>query len=193
MADISSLSNLQAGDPLDWEGYVDAKEASPLPKKGQYIVRSSEKPVFGATQQGFLSAQVDPIIMGPTNEGYVVRFTRVSAKPFKRGAVTVSQAGDYLRAAGSNARPRSAQEQADAIEAAAGATLKIDGDWEAFDKETGFRVKGMDKFPLNGNGGHAEWIDVPGTEVKDDNGTIVTPTRQVRANFRVVRFVSAAS
>lgn len=191
-ADISNLSNLQGGDPLDFDIYVDAKEAPPTPPKGRYIVRVSEKPTFGATNAGFLSAQIDPTILGPSNEGYQIRYVKLSAKPFKRGAATVSQLGDFLRAAGSQARPRTPQEQADAVEQLAGATLQVDVDWEAYDKDTKWSLKGMEKFPKLPSGGHDEWTEVPdpanpGKPMLDAEGNI----RKIRARAKVDRFVAA--
>ena len=193
MADISNLQNLQGGDPLDFDIYIDAKEAPPVPPKGRYVVRATEKPTFGATQQGFLSAQIDPRIVGPTNEGYEIRYVKVSAKPFKRGAVTVSQLGDFLRAAGSTARPRTPQEQADAVEQTAGATLTIDLDWEAYHKETKWSLKGMEKFPKLPGGGFEEWVEVPdpaapGQVLKDQDGNPI----RVRARAKVERYVAAS-
>jgi hypothetical protein len=186
MADISSLTNLQAGDPIDWEGYADAKEAAPPPRKGRYVVRAPEKFAFGSTQQGYLSAQIDPIIVGPSSEGYEIRYVKVSAKPFKRGAATVSQLGDYLRAAQSTARPRSPQEQADAVEATANRTYQIDGDWEGYCKQCKYTAKGEAAFPKGADGQPQPWLPCP-NECKDDAGSPV----QLRARFRVERFVAA--
>lgn len=184
-ADISNLTNLQSAEPLDWENYADAKEAPPPPPKGRYVVRSAEKITFGATQAGFLSAQIDPTVVGPSNEGYKFNFTKVSGKPFKRGAATVSQMGDYLRAAGSPARPRTPQEQADAVEATAGATLQVDVDWEAYCKGCKYTLKGMEKFPKLPSGGHDQWVTCP--NCKDESGSPVN----LRARSKVDRFVAA--
>lgn len=183
MADISNLANLQAGEPLDWDGYKDSQEAPPPPPKGRYTVRAPEQITFSATQQGFLSAQVDPTIVGPTAEGYVIKFSRVSAKPFKRGQVTVSQLGDYLRACGITSRPTTPQEQANAVEQTAGRVYQIEGDWEAYDSETKWTLKGMENFPDDGKGGKSPWVKVPGT------GSETEPAKTIRANFRVSRYV----
>lgn len=194
-ADISNLSNLQASEPLDWDGYADAKESVPPPPKGRYIVRVAEQITLGSTTANFLSAQVDPTIIGPRSEGFQIRFTRISAKPFKRGAATVSQLGDYLRAVyGSQTpRPRTPQEQADAVVATAGRQLEIIGDWEAYDKETKWSLKGMENFPKLADGTHSPWIDVPGSEKRDEStGAIIEAARQVRANFKVDRYVPLA-
>jgi hypothetical protein len=186
-ADISNLSNLQAGEPLDHDIYVDSKEIPPPPAKGEYVVRAAEQITFGATQAGFLQAQIDPTIVGPTSAGYQLRFTKVSAKPFKRGKATVSQLGDFLRAVyGANGpRPTTPQEQADAASSCAGATFRIFGDWEAYDKETKWTLKGMENFPLLPNGERDPWVEVPNSAV--DGGE----PRKVRANFKVDRYIAA--
>lgn len=184
MADISGLQNLQAGEPLDWDQYADAREMTPPPPKGRYMVRATDKFTFSATKLGYLQAQVDPVVVGPTNEGYVIRFARVSAKPFKRRGTTVSQAGDYLRATGSQARPRTPEELAAAIELTAGAPLQVEIDWEAYDAEGPFVLKGMENFPLAENGQHMPWAPHP---TKRD--PVSGEPMMVRANVKIERFV----
>jgi hypothetical protein len=185
-ADISALAGLQAGDPLDWAGYADAKEAPPLPAKGRYVVRAPAEIKFSATQAGFLKAEIDPVIIGPSASGYALRFTSVSAKPFKRGGVNVSQAGDYLRATRPGVQPRTPQEIADEILATAGSTYQVDVDWEAYDKESNQTVlKGMERFPKDPSepSGHSPWITVEGAV--DGQGN----PRKIKAKARVTRFV----
>lgn len=192
MADISSLGDLNASEPLDMNIYKDTRERTgfQLPKKGRYSVRAPENfpsEAFGKTQAGFLSAQVDPTIVGPSNEGYRVRFTKVSAKTFKRGGVTVSQVGDYLRACGRRVNVSGApQELADAVEQTANLTYEVDGDWRVYEKGTGFVLEGMENFPSDGNGGHIPVIDSP-TQV-DENGV----PNKLRANFVISRYVPQA-
>lgn len=189
-ANIADLSNLQAGDPLDHDIYVDAKEMAPPPPKGEYIFRAADKITLGATQQNFLSAQTDPTIIGPTNEGYQVRFTKVSAKPFKRGQATVSQLGDFLRAVfgPSCPRPRTVPEQTDAATSTASRTFRATGDWEAYDKETKWTLKGMENFPKNADGTFSPSVEVPDSGNKELN----IPARKIRANFKIDRYITAS-
>ena len=154
-------------------------------------MRASEKITFGATQAGFLSAQIDPVVVGPSNEGYTFRYTKVSAKPFKRSGVTVSQMGDYLRAVGITQRPQTPQEQADAVEATAGRIYQADLDWEAYCKGCKFTLKGMENFPTDESGKPSPWAKCPNCKQTGDDGK-VTPV-SLRANVRIDRFVSAAS
>lgn len=188
MADISALGELKPVETLDLSdaNYKDAGEAAPLPKAGRYTVRAPEsfpKEAFGRTKAGALSAQVDPTIVGPSNEGYKIRFAKVSAKTFKRQGATVSQLGDYLRATGFRGRLTNEAEQVDAVTRTAGALYQVDVDWRAYNKTTGYTVEGMERFPSDGNGGHQSWITDPGA--KDDNGQPV----RLRANLTITRFV----
>ena len=191
MADISALGNLNSSEPLDFDTYVDAKEGFTLPPKGRYTVIAPETfpdEAFGATQAGFLSAQIDPTIVGPTGEGITLRFTKVSAKPFKRGTATVSQLGDYLRACGLTGRlSGDPAELASAVSATAGRVYEVDVDWRAYNKNNGYKVEGMTNFPSDGNGGHQSWCEDP----TDKDPSTGKPTR-LRANLQVKRFVPKA-
>lgn len=183
-ADISALGQLQPIEPLDLEAYVDNQEAAPLPKKGVYTVRAPESfssASFGRTKKGALSASIDPVIVGPTNEGYTLRFTKVSAQPFKRNGVTVSQMGDYLRACGKRQKIADEQQYADAIEETANQVFEVELDWSAYNKESSRRFDGMETFPSDGNGGHQPWI-----EDKDSMGNPV----RLRANAVVTRYIA---
>lgn len=191
MADISALGNLKPIDTQDLSGdtYVDARESTfQLPKKGEYVLQAPESfppAAFGATKEGNLSVQIDPTIVGPTNENFTVRFTKVSAKPFQRGGVTVSQAGDYLRACGFRGQLKSAQDVADAIEATAGAQYRAVLDWRAYNSKTGFSLEGMERFPKNADGTYQAWVNDP--TGLDENGN----PQRVRANVIIKRFIAA--
>jgi hypothetical protein len=190
MANISELGNLQPIDVVELgNGYADSKESTfQLPAKGEYVLQApSEFPdaAFGSTKAGYLSAQIDPTIVGPAHEGFTVRFTKVSAKPFKRDGVTVSQAGDYLRACGYSGKLANVQDVADAIESTAGTTYKAVLDWRAYNPRTGFSLEGMERFPKAGDGKYQSWVEDP-TE-KDENGNPV----RIRANVNIKRFVPA--
>jgi hypothetical protein len=190
MVDISALGNITSTEPLDLPQYKDAQEFR-LPKAGRYTVQApTEFPptTFGKTQAGFLSAQVDPTIVGPTNEGFQIRFVRISAKTWedKKSGVKVSQLGRYLRATGRTTPVGGdPQEQANAVEQTAGAVYQVDVDWRARNNNTGYTVEGMKNFPSDGNGGHQSWIEDP-TDV-DENGSPV----RLRANLVVTRFLAA--
>ena len=188
MADISNLGEMRPVEQLDLENYADNKEFTAIPKAGRYTVQappSFPQTSFGRTQAGAFSAQIDPVIIGPSNEGFTLRFTKVSAKTYKRGGVTVSQLGDYLRSVGFRGKLSDEQALADAIEQTANQVYQVDVDWRAYNKDTKYSLEGMERFPSDGNGGHLPWCEDP--NAKDEQGNPV----RLRANVAVVRFVPA--
>lgn len=190
MVDISQLGNLNSAEPLDLDLYTDSKEVPSLPKAGRYIVRAPEsfsETSFSATKAGFLSAQVDPTIVGPTNEGYQLRYIKVSAKPFEKSPGT-SQLGLYLKATGlSGTIPGEPQAQADAVASTANRQYQIDVDWEARNPTTGLSVKGMNNFPANGSVDTRQpWVDDEND--KDETGR----AKRVWAHLSVKRFLPLA-
>lgn len=189
MADISALG-LQASDPLDLDTYKDAGEGKPFPPKGRYTLRAPESFTFGKTAAGSLSAQIDPTIVGPDGyAGQIVRFARVSATQFERGGTPASKLGDYLRAVGRRGKlSGDPAELADAVEQTAGSVYEAELDWRLFDKATGYVLKGMEKFPTNGNGGHVPYIESPSGE-KDETGNV----KRLRANLVIRRFIPASA
>lgn len=189
MADLSHLGGLNPVEALDLENYADNKvSAFRLPEKGRYTLQAPDSfppAAFSRTKAGALSIQIDPTIVGPTNEGFTVRFTKVSAKPFQRDGKTVSQVGDYLRACGFKGTLANEQEIADAVEATAGSLYEALLDWRAYYKD-GFVLQGMTRFPKNDDGTYQSWVEHP--TAKNEDGSAV----RVRANLVVDRFVPAA-
>src|SRR6267154_804625 len=170
MADISALGGLNPVEPLDLENYADTKDFVALPKKGRYTVQApGEFPqaAFGRSNAGALTAQVDPTIMGPSNEGYRIRFIKPSAKTYKRGGVTVSQVEEDWKAY----------------------RKRTDG--------SALSLEGMENFPSDGKGGYLPYVDdtqdyvldeATGERVTDAEGNALHP--RVRANLFVSRFVA---
>jgi len=189
MADLSSLGGLQPVDLLDLNDgiYADVKESTfRLPTAGRYTLRTTEsfpQAAFGRTKAGALSIQIDPTIVGPTNENFTVRFTKVSAKQFERGGQRVSQLGDYLRAVGFKGTLRDEQAQADAVESTAGSIFEAQLDWRAYNKNTGFSLEGMSRFPKNADGTYQSYVNDP--VEKDEKGEPV----KVRANLIVSKYI----
>lgn len=190
IAEISTLGDLQPIEMLDLDNYKDASEGVVLPKAGRYTVQAPDSfptEAFGRTRADVLRVQIDPTITGPSNEGYQIRFTNISAKPFKRGGVTVSQVGDYLRACGVRGRLNSEADIIEAVKSTVNRTYEVAVDWRAYNKNTGFSVEGMANFPSDGNGGHQSWIEDP--EDKDENGK----AKRLRANLTVDRYIAASA
>ena len=201
MADISAIGNLLPVEPLELSDglYADATAGKPLPAEGTYTVRAPESfpsAAFGTTKAGYLSAQVDPTIVGPTSEGYTLRFTKVSAKTFKRGGINVSQLGDYLRATGRrNQVGGDPQAQADAVEQTVNAVYQVDTRWRAYCKDCQFQLEGMSKFPSDGNGGYSPFTTCPNCKDAEDL-TFKDEGREqrhkpIRANLSVNRYIPA--
>lgn len=186
MADLSHLGGLNAVEALDFANYADNKESTfRLPAKGRYTLRAPDSfpaAAFGVTKAGALSVQVDPTIVGPAHEGFNIRFTKVSAKPFPRDGKWVSQAGDYLRAFGYSGTLSDAQQIADAIETTAGQTFEAKLDWRVYSK-SGFTLQGMEKFPKLADGTYQSWVEDP--IEKDENGA----PKKLRANIIVDRYI----
>lgn len=194
MADLSALGQLQPIEPLTLDQYVDVKESTfRLPAKGRYQVRAPEgfpAESFSRTQKTkALSVQIDPTIVGPTNEGFTIRFTKVSATPFKRDNQTVSQLGDYLRAVGITGTLKTEQDLADAVEATANRVYEVDIDWRGYSKKDGieFKVEGMESFPQLADGTRQSWINHP--RLKDEE---TGEPLKVRANLNVTKYVPVA-
>lgn len=188
-ADISALGNLQSSEPLDLDMYKGATSGGGfrLPKKGRYTVSAPPEipaTAFGATQAGYLKAQVDPTITDGPHAGFQIRYTSVSAKPFKRSGETVSQLADYLRACGVRGRiSGDPQDLANLVESTAGRTYQVEVDWRAFDRNTGTAIEGMERFPKDETGEPVPFIE---TGEVDENGA----PKRLRANVVVTRFVT---
>ena len=200
MADLSALGELRPIEHLDLDIYKDATEGPTIPKKGLYTVQARDSfpaEAFGRSQAGALSVTVDPKIVDGPAKGYTLRFTKVSAKIFKRDNIKVSQLGDYLRACGIRGTYRDEQAQADAVDLTANRIFQVEVDWKAYNKNTKYSVEGMERFPSDGNGGHLPWIVDPNDFEVDDTGNVVTDAqgnkvgKRLRANAYVRRYVAA--
>lgn len=192
MADISALGELKQIEPLDLANYADNKEFTAIPAKGRYVVQAPPEfpsSAFSRTKAGALSAQIDPAIVGPVNEGFRLRFIKVSAKPFKRNGKTVSQATDYLRATGLNSGVLADEAAiADAIEQTANRTYEVELDWRAYNKDTQYSLEGMERFPSDGNGGYLPWTTDPNAKDPETGEPV-----RLRAQVIVTRFIPASA
>lgn len=204
IADLSALGTLQPVEPLDLVAYKDNRESTfRLPSKGRVSLRAPDSftaASFGRTNAGALSAQIDPTIASGEHEGLKLRFIKVSAKPFKRDGVTVSQLGDYLRATGFRGVLSSEQEQADAVEGTANTVFEAVIDWRAYNKTTGFSLEGMERFPKNPDGTYQPWVEDPNDfEIDADTGSVKVNSKgekvhkRCRANLIVSRYIAAGN
>ncbi len=189
---ISELGNLQASEPVDLT--EQAPKGPALPSKGRYTLRVPELDpafTFSSTQAGFLSASLDPTIVGPTNDGYQVRYVKLSAKTYREtvgedGSRTTSQIANFLAACGDKRTLSGEPEQAvEAVLEQSGKEFTAQLDWRAYNKRTGEATEGMENFPSDGQGGYLPWI-VDEADL-DEKGR----PKRIRANIYVRRFYAA--
>lgn len=172
-----------------------APQKSRFPNKGWYSLRTTDsfssesfKPNKAGTAFTF---QIDPVVVGPTNEGYQLKFNsgRISAKTYQRTdktsgkTQTVSQLSDYLKASGyTGVVPGDAQQQADLVEMQAGKTFEALLDWRAWDPSNQREIAGMENFPSDGNGGNLPYV-LSDTQTDDEGNP-----KRIWANLEIVRF-----
>lgn len=190
MSDINNLKlNTEAMEAdVDWDHYVDPSEFPPPLPEGIYTFIQG-KPTFNATNDGWLSAQMDHLVELPEEfKGRKVSFDRISNKPFDRSGVKVNMMADHLRALGITERPTSHQSYADLLESGEGKAFQAQVQWDGYcghkgtpyeipqgERETTVNgslvkpttVRGARKFPplpaVNGSGspGNAEEMPCP--------------------------------
>jgi hypothetical protein len=171
MADLSHLGGLQPVETLSSSEYpVNKEKEFRLAPKGTYTLQAPEQfpaAAFSRTKAGALQIQIDPTVVGPTNEGQVIKFQKISAKSFLRDGKNASQVGDYLVAMGWSGSLSDEQSIADAVESTAGRTYQAKLDWRGYNKRTGFTIQGMERFPKNTDGSYQPYIIDP-AEVDPD-------------------------
>lgn len=191
MASINFTLEPVDAPAIDLNDLPTRSSGSKFPKAGRYVLQTTSQ----FTDESFqpnkartaLTAQIDPTIVGPTNEGYTLRFTRISAKPYVRNGKSTSQLAEYLKACGQvGSVPADPQGQADLVEQTASATFEAQLDWEAYEKSTGRQLSGMKNFPKNDDG---EPVPYFYSEVdKDEFGQ----PKRVYANLRIKDFIAQA-
>lgn len=189
MADISTLAGLAPVEQLDLDNYaVNTRKSFQLPKRGVYTLQAPQafpEGTFGVSRAGALTAQIDPTIVGPTNEGFTLRYIKVSGKVYKRDGQNVSQIGDYLKAVGVTGVFATPQDLADAVELTAGATYQAELDWRAYGANGLVDIEGQSNFPVDPVSGERQsWVAHP-TEKNEDG----TPKR-VFANLFIRNFIA---
>ena len=153
MTDINSL-DLKEPETSYWDDYEDPKSGgsgSALLPKGEYLVQIVPGSMdFQADKQRNLVAVTTLRVLDGPEAGKEVRFQRFSVRPYpyRRG----SEAGDLLRVVRPGVTPRSNTEWEQALRGCEGMPFKAYGDWEAYDKQTGQSLKGMENFPVGSDG-----------------------------------------
>lgn len=152
-------TGLREPEQLDWDNaFKSSAYVAPPPAYDQGgnrqvyygIVKGVTK---GDPDQGYLNFLLDPIVLTKAGsyDGYTLRFTRASARPFERNGQVMkgnpNKLASFLKAAGLPARPQTNSEYEAAVKAAVGRVFPFVGDWEAYNKDTGERIKGYLNFP----------------------------------------------
>jgi hypothetical protein len=197
MANISQF-DIAPAEPLDLNDYPTigggSSTGKKFPVKGRYTLRTTDS----FTEESFapnkantaLTFALNPVIVGPTNEGYTLKFSsgRISGKVYQRKGRPASQLGDYLKAVGiTGTVPGDPQAQADLVESTAGMIFEAGLDWRAYDKSTGTEVAGMENFPSDGKGGHLPYL-LSETETEVDRNGNTVP-KKIWANVEIAFFV----
>jgi hypothetical protein len=126
----------QNGRPIVYFGIGDAAETTP-------------------TKDGFLNVLIDPIKMVRSGQydGYTLRFTRASVKPFQKNNQPIkgnpNALANFLRATGLAVKPQTNDDYRLAVKATKNRPFGFTIDWEAYNKDTGENVKGYLAFPLD--------------------------------------------
>lgn len=193
MNDIAQ-QNLTEPAQVDWANYGKSGYVAPPPaldESGKPIVYTGvavqvaqdEPDVVG--QNAYLNVKLDPIkITTPGAEGYEIRFTRASTRPYTVKQADGSQVpkkgnpnrlADYLRAAGATAKPQLNSEYLATVKQVANKPFSFTIDWEAYNKETGESIKGYNSFPIDPTTGRRKAILKAGDVVNevDSKGNII--------------------
>lgn len=192
---IANLGNLQPVD-LDLDNYAEAapKSSFRLPPAGRYTLRAPDSftsEAFSATGSGALSARVDSTIISGEHAGFLIRYQRVSAAPFKNDPNT-SWMLRFLKACGVSGRITSTQDLADAVASTAGRAYEAELEWVAQDRSSGFAVKGMRSFPQLSDGTYQSWVAHP-TLTQRNERTGQDEAKRVWANIEVKRYILPGS
>lgn len=151
-------------DQIDWDNYNPQsgkfrRPPVPLGPDGKAIIFYAQLPIqigMELDKEEFRQYLFDPIVLvrsGAEADGYEIRFTRASIKPWvdqKTGkSRNASPAGNVLRAAGILAKPQRTAEYDAAMKLASGKVVPVTLDWMAYNKDTGERVRGYSNFPMD--------------------------------------------
>ena len=202
MAETAGLG-LKEPSQIDWDNYnPGSKYQAPPPAlggDGKAITYTGQLPTAITQEQddaGYRRYLLDPIKLvknGNGVDGYTIRFTRASVKPFeKNGKVqNASSVGNVLRSAGVNSKPQRTAEYDAAMNAVKGRVITFTVDWEARNKDTGETVRGYANFPDDPDRpGHKKAILKAGDVYKTKEGETKTVESEVLfANARVRYFV----
>jgi len=192
---VSDLNNLLPSQPVDLGALAPSRPR--FPRAGRYILQVPEgltfEDTFSQTQAGYLAAEINPTIVGPSSEGYEVRYVKVSAKDYQQKdfrdpskVTTTSQMAQLASACGiTGTFPGEPDQQVNIILQTAGRQFEAVLDWKAYNKRTGVETLGMANFPTDDVGNPLPYI--VDEDDKDPGGNAV----RYRARIFVKRFISS--
>lgn len=199
-ADISQL-NLKQPIQVDWDNYNPGSRYTPPPPAlgadDKAIVYTGILPKevdFDADDAGNLVVKFDTITLrGGAADGYQIRFTRVSTKPFQKNGkeIPVHSLGNLLKSAGLVAKPQTNAEYVASVKSVLGKPVQFTIDWFAKGKETGEAIRGYKAFPIDPERpGQRKSVLQAGTEVNvlDQKGN---PTGEKQVVQSEVLFANA--
>lgn len=161
--DISQLG-LKEAPQVDWANYGSSGSYQvPPPARdpnGEFITYYgiTEAKLDENNDEGFLQYLLDPIKLvkgGPGVDGYTIKFTRASVRPYTDFKTKLPKKGnpnklaDFLRACGLTAKPQQNEEYIAAINLTKSKPFPFVIDWEAYNKDTQEKVKGYLNFPAD--------------------------------------------
>lgn len=196
MADLSALGQLKPVEPLDLENYVVNRKAKfQLPTKGKYTLQSPESfpaEAFTRSKSGALGIDISPTIIGPTNDGFKIRYQRVYSTTWKdKSGKTVSGIGNYLAAHGVKGTFNDEQQLADAVEATAGRTYEAILDWKA--RKGQWELSGMENFPTAADGTKQSYVLADGKDGRPLENDEQGEPKRIFANLDIVYFIPATN
>ena len=195
---------LNEPNQIDWDNYNPGSKYQAPPEAvgvdGKSIIYTGQLPTDIVpevdSKTNFRTYLLDPIKLvknGQGPDGYTIRFTRASVKPFERNGKVqnASPIGNLLRSAGVTAKPQRTVEYDAAVNAVKGRVVSFTIDWEARDKDSGEQVRGYTNFPDDPDRpGRKKAILKQGDTYKTKEGETKTVTSEVLfANARVRYFV----
>lgn len=162
MTNDNTQLNLREPEQTDWENYNSGGSSyiAPPPAmdtNGNWVTYFGVVDTAQETDpdDGYLNFLLDPIklVRAGTYDGYTLRFTRASVRPFLKNDAPIkgnpTKLGNFLRATGLQARPQTNEDYRAAVRATKGRPFPFTVDWEAYNKDSGERVKGFLAFPLD--------------------------------------------
>jgi hypothetical protein len=168
MTDTAQL-NLREPAKVDWDNLGNSSTFLPPPP----ALDENDKPITyqgivadvktEADRDGYLQFVLDPVklVKTPTgkHDGYEIRFTRASVAPFTKLNPSTGErepmkgnpnaAAKFLKSTGLQAKPQTNSEYQASAERVKGKPALFTIDWEAYNKDTGERVKGFKAFPID--------------------------------------------